>query len=475
MSTAMKKPLILPLNADAIPAELRALDAWVGWRLAFRRGRWTKEPINLRTCDLAETDNPRTWLDFDTAFFRYAAFGCDGIGLCRTQDQVFIDLDGVLDPAGNLKPFPWASKILSTIQGRAYVERSPTGTGIHGIGLGKLPEGRRQFDDPYLDHTGFALYDANRFLAFTGHALPESGPMRDLTAQLTSLHCELFPKTASRNGAPPSSGVLPPDGELICRAMAAKNGRKFSLLWQGDISDYPSQSEADLALCCHLAFWTGRDAGRIDDLFRRSALYRKDKWGTRQDYRERTIALAIERATETWQPGMNSGSKIDGAETGTSTTNEVEHEYATNGEFRAGTPGPDFGYSPGGEDIGWEPPIDFLCRNPRPFPEDLLPGFLGGQAKAVARATETPIALAGMLGIAVASHVLQAGLKFAQSRVMWSQPTFTWLRPWKVEIERPPFLTLCVSHSWTLRERKQNGLPRKSPAPPVDERLWRRT
>ncbi len=37
---------------------------------------------------------------------------------------------------------------------------------------------------------------------------------------------------------------------------------------------YTSQSEADLALCNFLAFWTGGDAARIDRLFRRSGLYR---------------------------------------------------------------------------------------------------------------------------------------------------------------------------------------------------------
>jgi hypothetical protein len=40
---------------------------------------------------------------------------CDGIGLCRTGDYLFTDLDGVIDPAGNVRPFPWAQKILSTV------------------------------------------------------------------------------------------------------------------------------------------------------------------------------------------------------------------------------------------------------------------------------------------------------------------------------------------------------------------------
>jgi primase-polymerase (primpol)-like protein len=49
----------------------------------------------------------------------------------------------------------------------------------------------------------------------------------------------------------------------------AANGEKFAKLWSGDVSGYPSQSEADLALCGILAFWT-RDRAQIDRLFRQS-------------------------------------------------------------------------------------------------------------------------------------------------------------------------------------------------------------
>lgn len=88
------------------------------------------------------------------------------------------------------------------------------------------------------------------------------------------------------------------DSELLDRARMARNGRPFSRLFdQGDWqSDYPSQSEADLALCCHLAFYSGNDPGRMDGLFRQSGLMR-DKW-LRDDYAERTIARACEMTAE---------------------------------------------------------------------------------------------------------------------------------------------------------------------------------
>lgn len=68
------------------------------------------------------------------------------------------------------------------------------------------------------------------------------------------------------------------------KAMAARNGAKFSRLWAGDISGYPSASEADVALLAMLLYWTDKDEDRAALLFEQSGLCR-EKWTTRPDYR----------------------------------------------------------------------------------------------------------------------------------------------------------------------------------------------
>jgi len=93
--------------------------------------------------------------------------------------------------------------------------------------------------------------------------------------------------------------------ELVGRAKGSRDGAKFTALWEGDISGYDSHSEADLALCCLLAFWTGGDRDRIDRLFRQSGLNR-EKWA-REDYREKTISAALEQTAECYNPQNNSG------------------------------------------------------------------------------------------------------------------------------------------------------------------------
>ena len=88
--------------------------------------------------------------------------------------------------------------------------------------------------------------------------------------------------------------------DLIIKAMAASNGAVFTSLWKGDTSAHGGDdSAADMALCNHLAFWTGNDPYRIDTLFRQSGLYR-EKW-ERQDYRDRTIERAIENTRESYR------------------------------------------------------------------------------------------------------------------------------------------------------------------------------
>jgi hypothetical protein len=98
------------------------------------------------------------------------------------------------------------------------------------------------------------------------------------------------------------------DQEIIDKAKAAKNGGKFSSLFYGgwQAEGYPSQSEADAALCSILTFWT-QDEGQVDRIFRQSALMR-EKWDERhhadgRTYGQATIERALSTVAETYRPG----------------------------------------------------------------------------------------------------------------------------------------------------------------------------
>jgi len=97
--------------------------------------------------------------------------------------------------------------------------------------------------------------------------------------------------------APPTVQASTADDEMVFDVLErANNDEKFKRLWNGDITGYPSASEADAALCEKLAFYTGKDPEAIDRAFRASGLMR-DKWD-REDYRDRTIERAVKWCRE---------------------------------------------------------------------------------------------------------------------------------------------------------------------------------
>ncbi|HUU01898.1 MAG TPA: hypothetical protein VM425_10680 [Myxococcota bacterium] len=306
---------------QAIPEELRRLPQWLLWRSQIVDGRPTKVPYTAIGRKASTTD-PNTWTDFDTAVKTSERF--DGIGFVFTKDDPYfgVDLDSkqraVFDKqTGQLAP--WAAEIVDALH--TYTELSVSGKGLHIIGKGKLPEGGRRSCD-------VEMYSHSRYFCMTGNHLAGT-PMEinERTAEIAAVHAKVFgqaehpqerkdqvlpgAKDGDADAAPRRTAgagmVRTDDDALLAKARAAKNGDKFSALWRGDCTGYSSQSEADMALCSMLAFWTRRDGFRIDRLFRKSGLMRP-KWGERhhsngQTYGAWTIDLALKGSGETYGAG----------------------------------------------------------------------------------------------------------------------------------------------------------------------------
>jgi hypothetical protein len=112
------------------------------------------------------------------------------------------------------------------------------------------------------------------------------------------------PNGNGRHKAARPAPYVPTDEQVIAKCRAAKNAAKFSDLYDhGDVSAYNGDdSRADLALASMLAFYT-QDVAQLERLFFESALAQRPKWRNRRDYRQRTIAEAIQglRETYTWR------------------------------------------------------------------------------------------------------------------------------------------------------------------------------
>ncbi|MGD0581204.1 MAG: phage/plasmid primase, P4 family [Bryobacteraceae bacterium] len=302
MSTKERTSHQREINLDNIPAELKALPNWVCYRIEERYGQSkpTKVPYDPRTGEHAKANDPATWTDYETCTAALQRGEYDGIGFEFGSGYVGIDLDHCRDPeTGEI--VEWASDVIAHMD--SYSEASPSQTGAHIILRGTLPAGRRRMGP-------IEMYDQARYFTITGaHIDGTPGSVEERSVELKELHDALYKDDEATENAAESPSLPNPeantandlsDAEIIERASKAANGAKFRDLWAGDWhGQYTSQSEADEALCWNLAFWAGRDADRIDTLFRQSGLYRK-KWD-RQDYRQGTIARAIKNTAKTYQ------------------------------------------------------------------------------------------------------------------------------------------------------------------------------
>jgi hypothetical protein len=281
---------------------------------ATRPGKTDKFPCSYLTGKVVSAHDPQHWTDEATARATAMVWGSEyGIGFVFTESDPywFLDIDGCLvDGAWS----PLAVALCSTFAG-CYIEVSHSGTGLHIFGRG-TPPAHACKNAPL----GLEFYHSGRFVALTGSGAVGSEDI-DATAALPDLVAAYFEPdealaVAIEADGPGADWNGPTDDtELIRRAMQSKSvssvfGGKasFADLWTANemalAASYPDparaygESEADAALAQHLAFWTGRDAARIERLMWQSSLVR-DKWTEHPTYlRELTIAGACSRQVE---------------------------------------------------------------------------------------------------------------------------------------------------------------------------------
>lgn len=140
-------------RAGGLPAQLRESDRWVRYRLVRRGDRVTKPPIQ---CDgrAAKSTDPSTWSSYADAKRSTAG---DGLGFALGAGFACIDIDGCL--TGGV-PDDRAVRLLE-LNPDAYVETSPSGTGLHIWGT--APEG------PGRTRSDFEFYSAGRYITVTGN------------------------------------------------------------------------------------------------------------------------------------------------------------------------------------------------------------------------------------------------------------------------------------------------------------------
>ena len=272
-------------NTENLPQELKEVPQWVCWQ---GEAKIPKSPFNGKN---AKSNDKKTWGTFEQAVKACETFGFDGLGFMFAPPYFGIDLDHCLD---NLD---FVDEFVETLQ--SYTEVSRSGNGIHIICRGKLPEGSRR-------KGGVEMYSEGRYFICTGNIYnPAYTEIKDCTETVKILHSKYLPTSVPKAEVRKQAVVDLEDTEIIDKARACKSGSLFSMLYAGQWEGlFPSQSEADLALCNQLAFWTGRNEAQMDRIFRASGLYRK-KWDTKRGgdtYGNITISKACAACDDIYEP-----------------------------------------------------------------------------------------------------------------------------------------------------------------------------
>lgn len=295
---------------DGLPQELKDRGRWCVWRYEQRAGRDkpTKCPYNPRTGGGAMSNNPGTFTGYQEAVNALERGGYDGLGVGVFDGLCAVDIDHCVAEDGT--PSPLAVDIVSTME--SYAETSPSGQGIRIFfkAAGFTYDKSRYYT--MNAKQGLEIYVSgatNKFLTVTGNSEPWAGPFpicerAEALQTILDRYMVRPARTTPEATRAPQASLDLSDAEIIAKAHSARNGAAFAVLWNGDTSGYGSHSEADMALCNTLAFWTGCNAGQMDRLFRSSGLMR-EKWDRRQSgstYGALTIAEAIRTCSAFYEP-----------------------------------------------------------------------------------------------------------------------------------------------------------------------------
>jgi putative DNA primase/helicase len=153
------KKRLLSVKAESIPEELKVRPQWVVWKAVGDKP--DKVPYSARTGRKASSTNLMTWSTFEEALGAYKSGEYVGLGFVFSSGDPFtgVDLDGCVDPQTG-EVAAWAMEIVHYLE--SYTELSASGTGLHIILKGEVPNRRKGEVE---------VYSSKRFFTVTGYVL----------------------------------------------------------------------------------------------------------------------------------------------------------------------------------------------------------------------------------------------------------------------------------------------------------------
>ena len=327
-------------NPDNLPAQLKQNARFCLWRYENVGGREnSKIPYNPATHSRAKANHPQTFGTFTDAMT--AGGDYSGLGVGMFGNLAAIDIDHCIEN-GQLSSM--AADIVSKMG--SYAEVSPSGEGIRILFLApdlSFDKNLYYTKNPAIGLEVYIAGSDHRYVTVTGERLnscdiePRKAECLDVVKKYMRRPEKQQPATTVPSRPLTSSDLS--DDDIIRIARKSRSGSTFDELWGGGFAGNPSHSEADLALCNMLAFYTGPNPDRIDYLFRQSGLMR-DKWEQRDRYREDTIQKAIDSChgkffePKPWDPPQIR------QQTASAPVEVIQDAPATEGQAEEATPAP---------------------------------------------------------------------------------------------------------------------------------------
>ncbi len=367
---------------EKLPNEMKQNALFCLWRKRKHKGQVKKIPYQINGKCLSSTERTH-FSSFDAVMEKASEY--DGIGIGVFDGFCAIDIDhchnnGVLSDM--------AKDIIATMN--SYTEFSPSGDGVH---IYFKVSGLAYDQDRYYINNrkiGLEVYvsdHTNKFMTVTGNAVNALG-IEERSKELITILEKYMVKPKNDNHCNRKiPGSILSDDSVITKAMSSQQGEKFNALWNGDIPEGKSHSEADAALCAILAFWCGGDTEQMDRLFRQSGLYR-EKW-EREDYRTSTLNNAVALTREFYSPYE---------------TTSAADDFADNSHQPQ-----------------WEQPIPFEQTDLPPFPVNALPEPIRDYVLALSESVQTPVDMAGTAALAVLALCAQGKYRI-YGKTNWSEP-----------------------------------------------------
>ena len=284
---------------DNVPQELRPQPCFLLWKLLppTEPGKKPRKvPFNIHGQAVSTKDTSQC-CTLEEAQRVYSAGGFDGIGVnLEAAGIVGIDLDGLRELA---EKHPWFRDWWAEVRASgAFVEFSPSGTGVHIYLRAALP-----FDGAKLG--GFEVYKSGRYTTLTCQAaMPQRGLGELIGGEAAQELLNRFvayvgfkqavPKAPLATAPQTQTGIAP---EVVDR-IAAIVAEKHPAEWRGDYEDGPlgggyggddSRGEAALArFIAQVAVAEGvqQEQGHavLLAVLLKSATGQRDKWAGREQY-----------------------------------------------------------------------------------------------------------------------------------------------------------------------------------------------